>query len=38
MIPDNFYQTNHINGLEDENKKNDWLFVLNLTSMVLKEQ
>lgn len=37
ILANNFYQTNHINGLEDENKKNDWLFVLNLTSMVLEE-
>ena len=37
ILANNFYQTNHINGLEDEIKKNDWLFVLNLTSMVLEE-
>lgn len=37
ILTNNFYQTNHINGLEDTNKKNDWLFVLNLTSMVLEE-
>jgi len=37
IYTNNFYQTNHINGLEDENKKNDWLFVLKLTSMVLEE-
>lgn len=37
ILANNFYQTNHINGLEDENKKNDWLFVLKLTSMVLEE-
>jgi len=37
ILANNFYQTNHINGLEDETKKNDWLFVLNLTSMVLEE-
>lgn len=37
ILANNFYQTNHINGLEDENKKNDWLFVLDLTSRVLRE-
>ncbi len=37
ILANNFYQTNHINGLEDEKKKNDWLFILNLTSMVLEE-
>ena len=37
ILTNNFYQTNHINGLEDDIKKNDWLFVLNLTSMVLEE-
>ncbi len=33
----NFYQTNHIAGLEDEQKKNDWLYVLNLTVNVLTD-
>lgn len=37
ILTNNFYQTNHINGLEDNIKKNDWLFILNLTSMVLEE-
>lgn len=37
ICANNFYQINHINGLEDAQKKNDWLFVLNLTSMVLEE-
>ena len=37
ILANNFYQTNHINGLENKVKKNDWLFVLNLTSMVLEE-
>lgn len=37
ILTNNFYQTNHINGLEDVQKKNDWLFVLKLTSMVLEE-
>ena len=33
----NFYQNNHIAGLEDINKKNDWLYVLNLTVNVLTD-
>ena len=33
----NFYQTNHIAGLEDEVKKNDWLIVLDLTVKVLTD-
>ena len=32
-----FYQNNHIMNLEDETKRNDWLFVLNLTNCVIKE-
>lgn len=37
VLANNFYQTNHINGLEDINKKNDWLFILSLTNRILKE-
>ena len=33
----NFYQTNHIAGLEDKVKKNDWLIVLDLTVKVLTD-
>ena len=33
----NFYQNNHIAGLEDINKKNDWLYILNLTVNVLTD-
>jgi arginyl-tRNA synthetase len=33
----NFYQNNHIAGLEDETKKNDWLYVLNLTVRILTD-
>ena len=33
----NFYQNNHIAGLEDETKKNDWLYVLNLTVKILTD-
>lgn len=32
-----FYQNNHIMNLDDETKRNDWLFVLNLTNCVIKE-
>ncbi len=32
-----FYQNNHISNLDDKVKKNDWLYVLNLSSNVLKE-
>lgn len=37
LIANNFYQNNHINGLEDKEKKNDWLFVLTLTNRIIKE-
>lgn len=37
ILANNFYQMNHINGLEDLNQKNDWLFVLGLTNKVLEE-
>jgi len=30
-----FYQNNHIHGLEDEGKKKDWLYVLNLSNRIL---
>ena len=32
-----FYQNNHINGLEDENQKSCWLYVLKTANKVLKE-
>lgn len=32
-----FYQNNHINNLQDEVKKNNWIYVLNLTNKILKE-
>ncbi len=32
-----FYQNNRINGLENEDLKNDWLYVLALTNKVIKE-
>ena len=33
----NFYQLNHIAGLDDENKKNDWLYIINLTVNILTD-
>ena len=33
----NFYQNNHIVGLDDEKKKNDWLYILNLTVNILTD-
>lgn len=36
-LANSFYQNNHLANLEDENKKNDWLYVLTLTNKVLKE-
>ncbi len=32
-----FYQNNHIIGDSNEVKKNDWIYVLNLTNKILKE-
>ena len=32
-----FYEKNHINNLEDKNKKENWLFLLNLANKILKE-
>lgn len=32
-----FYQNNHINNLEDEDKKNSWIYVLNTANKILKE-
>ncbi len=37
LLTNAFYQNNHILGLEDETKKEDWLYVLHLTSRILKE-
>ncbi|MBS7020614.1 MAG: arginine--tRNA ligase [Firmicutes bacterium] len=36
-LANSFYQSNHIVGLEDKTKKNDWLYLLTLTNRVLKE-
>ena len=32
-----FYQKNRIADLDDENKKNDWIYVLNLTNKVINQ-
>lgn len=37
VLANNFYQNNHVISEEDIIKKNDWLFVLNLTNKMLKE-
>lgn len=37
VLANNFYQNNHIAGEKDEQKKQDWLFVLNLTNHLLTE-
>ena len=37
LLTNTFYQNNHILGLDDETKKEDWLYILNLTSKILKE-
>lgn len=37
VLANNFYQNNHINNCSDETKKNDWLYLINLTNKILKE-
>lgn len=37
VLANNFYQNNHIAGEKDEQKKQDWLFVLSLTNNLLTE-
>lgn len=32
-----FYQTNHIANLQNEKQKEDWLYILNLANMIIKE-
>ena len=32
-----FYQNNHINGMNDEIKKNDWLYILTVSNCLIKE-
>lgn len=37
VFANNFYQNNYVSSEEDSIKKNDWLFVLQLTNKVLKQ-
>lgn len=37
VLTNAFYQNNHINNLDDNIKKNDWINILNLTSKIIKE-
>lgn len=37
VLVNHFYQNNHILSEKDEDKKNDWLFILNLTNRLLTE-
>ena len=32
-----FYQKNHIQNLEEEEKRNSWVYLLTLTNKILKE-
>jgi len=32
-----FYQNNHLKFLTDDVKKNDWIYILNLTNMIIKQ-
>ena len=37
LLINNFYQNNNISNLTDEENKNDWLYVLNLSNRIIKE-
>lgn len=37
LLSNTFYQKNHIIGLEDQEQKEDWIYVLTLTNRVIKE-
>ncbi len=37
VLANAFYQNNRINGLEDEEKKHDWMTLLGLTNKIIKE-
>ena len=37
LLVNNFYQNNNISNLTDEENKNDWLYVLNLSNRIIKE-
>ena len=32
-----FYENNHINNLEDNKKKTDWVTLLDLTTKIIKD-
>lgn len=37
ICANNFYQNNHISSCDDNIKKADWLYIINLTKKILKE-
>lgn len=37
VLTNAFYQNNHINNEQDEIKKNDWVNILNITSLIIKD-
>ena len=37
LLVNNFYQNNNIANLTDEENKNDWLYILNLSNKIIKE-
>lgn len=37
VLVNSFYQKNHLVGLEDKQKLNDWLYILRLTNNIIKE-
>lgn len=37
VVANTFYQNNHINNLENEVQKNDWIYILNLTNKIIKQ-
>lgn len=37
VLTNTFYQYNHIEGLEDQKQKDDWVYVLILTNRIIKE-
>ncbi len=37
VLTNAFYQNNHVSGLEDITKKNDWIYLLTLTNKMIKE-
>lgn len=37
VLTNAFYQNNHINNENDEIKKNDWVNILNITSLIIKD-